>query len=228
MHSRRVSCWWRPGWSSTSISSTGCRASSPESFLADLTTLAALGVSRDHLLQLARHRGARRSAEQSGTAPSISGRSWPGGRVSSRSRRKSLGYTQTRWHTFQADGVGGRRPTSGCPASTTVCTASNSVVGMSARARTSATRVYRNHPVHDPYIERIEQGSESGPRGLPLRRRRPSDPVRGRARSATANPLSRAEYGATFGHPIEDDFGPLLERLQRGRPSSTTTAKRWC
>jgi oxygen-independent coproporphyrinogen-3 oxidase len=126
---------------------------------------------------------------------------------------ESLGYTQTRWHTFKRmDTVAATHERMPC--------FDDSLhgfqlgVGMSARSHLGHA-VYRNHPVHDAYIDRIETGRSPVQEVFHF----DDDDRRTQfvARSlGDGNPLVRAEYGATFGHPIEDDFGPLLGQLRAG------------
>jgi oxygen-independent coproporphyrinogen-3 oxidase len=128
-----------------------------------------------------------------------------------RAATRELGYTQTRWHTFVAphgrtsaydrapcvDGFGAGRQLG---------------VGMSAVSHLGVT-VYRNAEGFDTYVRRIESGESpvDGVFALGADDHRTLFIARslgdGRA-------LDRAAYAAHFGRPIEDDFGPLLGRLE--------------
>ena len=123
------------------------------------------------------------------------------------------GYTQTRWHTF-------KRLDSAARAHRWMPTVDGSMsgfqlgVGMSARSQLGYT-FYGNHDRLDPYVERIEAGQSPVERLFPLG-------VADRQTQFVARslgdgvPLERAAYAATFGHPIEADYGEVLDRLIAG------------
>ena len=189
----------------------GLPGQSPESFLADLTTLAALGVPAITCYSL-------RVTERTPVSRVIGDSPFDLAHIMAwrafvKESAESLGYTQTRWHTFKRmESVAATHERMPC--------FDDSLhgfqlgVGMSARSHLGHA-VYRNHPVHDAYIERIEQ--DRSPVQEVFRFDDEDRLTQFVARSlGDGNPLSRAEYGATFGHPIDDDFGPLLDRLRRG------------
>ena len=190
----------------------GLPGQTPESFLADLTTLARARRSRHHLLQLPRHRA--HAGQPSDRRQPVRSRAHHGvAHAFVKESAESLGYTQTRWHTFKRmESVAATHERMPC--------FDDSLhgfqlgVGIDARSHLGHA-VYRNHPVHDTYIERIEQ--DRSPVQEVFRFDDEDRLTQFVARSlGDGNPLSRAEYGATFGHPIDDDFGPLLDRLRRG------------
>jgi oxygen-independent coproporphyrinogen-3 oxidase len=189
----------------------GLPGQTPESFLADLTTLAGLGVPAVTCYSL-------RVTERTPVTRAVGHEpfdlaqlmAW---RAFVKESAESLGYTQTRWHTFKRmDTVAATHER--LPCFDESLHGFQLGVGMSARSHLGHA-VYRNHPVHNAYIERIEQGCS------PVQEvfRFDDDDRRTQfvARSlGDGHPLVRAEYGTTFGHPVEDDFGPLLGRLRDG------------
>ena len=123
---------------------------------------------------------------------------------------RSLGYAQTRWHTFVAphalESSYDRAP----------CVDGFAVgrqlgVGMSAVSHLGHT-VYRNAEGFETYVRRIESGESPVDGVFPL-----ADDDRRTlfiARSlGDGRSLDRDAYAAHFGRPIEDDFGELLGRL---------------
>jgi oxygen-independent coproporphyrinogen-3 oxidase len=189
----------------------GLPGQTPASFLSDLTTLAELGVPAITCYSL-------RVTERTAVSRTIGHEpfdleqimAW---RAFVKEAAESLGYTQTRWHTFKRmDTVAATHQRMPC--------FDDSLhgfqlgVGMSARSHLGHA-VYRNHPVHDAYIERIEQ--ERSPVQEVFWFDDDDRRTQFVARSlGDGNPLVRSEYGAVFGHAFEDDFGDLLGRLRVG------------
>jgi oxygen-independent coproporphyrinogen-3 oxidase len=124
-----------------------------------------------------------------------------------------LGYTQTRWHTF-------KRMDSIARAHRWMPTVDRSMsgfqlgVGMSARSQLGYT-VYGNHDRLGPYVERIESGQSPVERIIPLAETDRQTQFVARSLGDGAR-LERARYEATFGHPIEADYGEVLDRLVAG------------
>jgi len=186
----------------------GLPGQSPESFLFDLTTLAELGVPSLTLYSL-------RVTERSPVARVLNGdgfdlASLMRWRAFVQDAAESLGYTQTRWHTFKKVAPGARdynrlqsfdKKLTGCQLG----------VGMSARSNLGNT-LYRNHEVHDVYLGRIEAGESPVEQIFAFEEEdRMTQFV---ARSlGDGLPLPRADYERIFGRAVDDDFGPLLARL---------------
>lgn len=189
----------------------GLPGQTPESFRADLTTLAGLGVPAVtcYSLRVTERTPVTRTVghEPFGLAELMAWRAFV------KESAESLGYTQTRWHTFK------RMDTVAVTHERLPCFDDSLHgfqlgVGMSARSHLGHA-VYRNHPVHDAYIERIEQ--DRSPVQEVFRFDDDDRRTQFVARSlGDGNPLVRAEYGATFGRAVDDDFGPLLAQLADG------------
>lgn len=187
----------------------GLPGQTPESFLADLTTLAGLGVPAVTCYSL-------RVTERTAVTRAVGHEpfdlaqlmAW---RAFVKESAESLGYTQTRWHTFKRmDSVAATHERMPCFDES--LHGFQLGVGMSARSHLGHA-VYRNHPVHDVYIERVEQ--DRSPVEEVFRFDDDDRFTQFVARSlGDGNPLMRQEFEATFGHPIEEDFGPLLVRLK--------------
>jgi oxygen-independent coproporphyrinogen-3 oxidase len=84
-------------------------------------------------------------------------------------------------------------------------------VGVSARSRL-ADVVYRNHRQQGTYLERIEAGAS------PVQEVRVLDAEARRLRYVTltlgdGTPLRRGAYEATFGAPLDEDFGDTIRHL---------------
>jgi oxygen-independent coproporphyrinogen-3 oxidase len=189
----------------------GLPGQSPESFLADLTTLAGLGVPAITCYSL-------RVTERTPVSRALGHEPFDLAHIMAwrafvKDAAESLGYTQTRWHTFKRmDSVAVTHER--LPCFDESLHGFQLGVGMSARSHLGHA-VYRNHPVHDAYIDRIEQGKS--PVQEVFRFDDDDRLTQFVARSlGDGNPLVRAEYGATFGHPIDDDFGDVLGRLRTG------------
>jgi oxygen-independent coproporphyrinogen-3 oxidase len=126
---------------------------------------------------------------------------------------ESLGYTQTRWHTFKRlDSVATTHER--MPSFDKSLRGFQLGVGMSARSNLGHA-VYRNHPVHDVYIERIER--DESPVEEVFRFDDDDRRTQFVARSlGDGKPLVRDEYEAAFGGAVDDDFGNVLARLRTG------------
>ena len=189
----------------------GLPGQTPESFLADLTTLAALGVPAVtcYSLRVTERTPVTRAV---GREPFALGQlmAW---RAFVKESAESLGYTQTRWHTFKRlDSVAVTHERMPCFDASLL--GFQLGVGMSARSHLGHA-VYRNHPVHDTYIERIERGVS--PVQEVFRFDDDDRMTQFVARSlGDGHPLVRSEYGATFDRPFDDDFGEVLGRLRVG------------
>jgi oxygen-independent coproporphyrinogen-3 oxidase len=123
------------------------------------------------------------------------------------------GYRQTRWHTFKRlDSVAATHERMPCFDDT--LHGFQLGVGMSARSHLGHA-VYRNHSVHDVYIERMEQGESPVQEVFPFDEQdRMTQFV---ARSlGDGHALVREEYADVFGRPFDDDFGDLVHRLAAG------------
>jgi oxygen-independent coproporphyrinogen III oxidase len=189
----------------------GLPGQSPDSFLADLTTLAGLGVPAITCYSL-------RVTERTPVSRAIGHEPFDLGHIMAwrafvKESAESLGYTQTRWHTFKRlDSVAVTHER--LPCFDEQLSGFQLGVGMSARSHLGHA-VYRNHPVHDAYIERIEQ--DKSPVQEVFRFDDDDRLTQFVARSlGDGNPLVRAEYGATFGRPIDEDFGEVLGPLRDG------------
>jgi oxygen-independent coproporphyrinogen-3 oxidase len=189
----------------------GLPGQTPESFLADLTTLARLGVPAltCYSLRVTKRTPVTRVL---GREPFDVERlmAWRG---FVKKAAESLGYTQTRWHTF-------KRLDSIATTHEWMPTFDKNVrgfqlgVGMSARSNLGHA-VYRNHPVHDAYIERIERGES--PVDEVYRFDDDDRMTQFVARSlGDGKPLVRADFEATFGRAVEDEFGDVLDLLRTG------------
>ena len=181
-----------------------------ESFLFDLTTLAELGVPSLTLYSLhvtERTPVARVLGDQPFDLAGLMG--W---RAFVKRSAEDLGYTQTRWHSFKRLDTIARthqfeRDFDNQLAGTQFG------VGLSARSHLGRV-MYRNHEVHDTYIDRIERGES------PVQQRFDFEEddlmTQFIARSlGDGKPLHRAEYERVFGRSIDSDFGVLLDRLRR-------------
>jgi coproporphyrinogen III oxidase-like Fe-S oxidoreductase len=85
---------------------------------------------------------------------------------------------------------------------------------MSARSHLGRT-VYRNHEIHDRYVDRIETGQSPVEQVFPLAEEDLMTQFVARS-LGDGRPLARAGYEATFGRPIDADFGDVLARLRDG------------
>jgi oxygen-independent coproporphyrinogen-3 oxidase len=126
---------------------------------------------------------------------------------------EDLGYTQTRWHTFKRlDTVASRHER--LPCFDDDMRGYQLGVGMSARSHLGRT-VYRNHEIHDRYVDRIETGQSPVEQVFPLAEEDLMTQFVARS-LGDGRPLARAGYEATFGRPIDADFGDVLARLRDG------------
>lgn len=179
-----------------------------ESFLFDLTTLANLGVPSLTLysLRVTERTPVRRMLDDDHLDISHLMK-W---RAFVRDAATGLGYTQTRWHTFKRLDTEAKQHVRlqsfdsqlvGCQLG----------VGMSARSNLGDT-LFRNHEVHDVYIDRIERDESPVEEIFVFAEQdRMTQFV---ARSlGDGLPLQRSEYERIFRRSINDDFGPLIEQL---------------
>jgi oxygen-independent coproporphyrinogen-3 oxidase len=179
-----------------------------ESFVRDLTTLADLGVPSFTVYSL-------RTSERTPVSRVLGDErfdlaslmEW---RALVQHTAEDLGYTQTRWHTFK------RLDTSAGEYERLACfdeslTGHQLGIGMSARSHLGYT-VFRNHSVHDPYLERIEAHESPVEEVFELDEADRITQFIARSIGDGLH-LSRPVYERTFGRPIEDDFGEVLARL---------------
>jgi oxygen-independent coproporphyrinogen III oxidase len=120
---------------------------------------------------------------------------------------EALGYTQTRWHTFKRlDSHAARHER--LPCFDEEHGGYQLGIGMSARSHLGHA-VFRNHDRIPEYLRRIEAGESPVEQTFPLLEEdRVTQYV---ARSlGDGKPLVRRDYEASFGRPIERDFGDLL------------------
>lgn len=126
---------------------------------------------------------------------------------------RELGYTQTRWHTFKRMKSIARtherlltfdRTMWGCSLG----------VGMSARSQLGYA-IFRNHDRLEPYVERAEAGQSPVEQIFPMTE--PDRKTQFVVQSlGDGKPLERRRYEATFGRPVDEDFGEVVPGLVRG------------
>ncbi|MCW5891169.1 MAG: radical SAM protein [bacterium] len=122
----------------------------------------------------------------------------------------ALGFVQTRWHTFVRPD-GGQAP--GPDAiDDTGSTGDQFGAGPSARSRLAAT-VYRNHADLDAWRARVEAGESPVAETFALADQDRRIRFLGQS-LGDGRPLDRGAWQATFGTPIEAEFGPVLDRLR--------------
>ena len=123
---------------------------------------------------------------------------------------EALGYSQTRWHTFKR--LDSRaRAHERLPCFDERMSGYQFGAGMSARSHLGHT-VYRNHEQLSTYVARIERGES--PVEHVFRLDEEDRMTQFIARTlGDGQALVRSDYARTFGRPIDDDFGALLERL---------------
>ena len=189
----------------------GLPGQTPQSFAADVRTLAELGVPALTLYSL-------RVTERTPVTRALGDDRFDLGRLMTwRGYAADIaaahGYTQTRWHTFKRlDSVAATHERMPCFDDT--LHGFQLGVGMSARSHLGHS-VYRNHPVHDVYIERMQRGES--PVEEVFRFDEADRMTQFVARSlGDGQPLVRDEYAAAFGRTFDDDFGALLARLAAG------------
>ena len=190
----------------------GLPGQTPESFLADLTTLAALGVPALTCYSL-------RVTERTPVTRALGGEPFDLARLMAwrafvKESAESLGYAQTRWHTFKRlDSIAATHER--MPSFDEKSLRGFQLgVGMSARSNLGHA-VYRNHPVHDVYIERIERGES--PVEEVFRFDEDDRKTQFVARSlGDGKPLVHSAYQSAFGRAFDDDFGDVLDRLRTG------------
>lgn len=180
-------------------------------FLSDLARLAELGVPSFTLYSL-------RVTERTSVRHQLGDDRFDLARLMSwrafvKRAAEDLGYTQTRWHTFKRlDTVAQRHER--LPCFDNDMRGYQLGVGMSARSHLGHT-VYRNHQVHDVYIDRIEAGRSPVEQVFPLDTEDLKIQFVGRS-LGDGQPLHRGLYEATFERSIDADYGPVLERLREG------------
>jgi oxygen-independent coproporphyrinogen III oxidase len=188
----------------------GLPGQTPESFLFDLTTLAELGVPSLTLYSLhvtERTPVTRVLGDDRFDLPRLMG--W---RAYVQEAAEQLGYTQTRWHSFKRlDTNAGTHEFA--PSFDDSLSGTQLGVGMSARSHLGHA-VYRNHEVHDTYVERIERGESPVEEVINFHEEDLMTQFVARS-LGDGKPLRRADYERTFGHAIDTDFGALLDRLRR-------------
>ena len=188
----------------------GLPGQSPDSFLSDLQTLAELGVPSLTLYSL--HTTERTPvARLLGDGPfDLAG--LMGWRAFVKRSAEDLGYTQTRWHSFKRLDTRARdhvftrdfdEDLSGTQLG----------VGLSARSHLGRT-LYRNNEVHDSYIGRIERGESPVEQRFDFTDEDLMTQFVSRS-LGDGKPLERPAYERALGRSIDDDFGPLLARLER-------------
>ena len=123
------------------------------------------------------------------------------------------GYTQTRWHTFKRlDTIAARHQR--LPCFDEELSGYQLGIGNSARSHLGYT-VYRNHEQLPVYLRRVEAGQS--PVEQVFRLDAEDRYTQAIARSlGDGRSLARAQYQRSFGHPIEADFGEVLEGLRSG------------
>ncbi len=187
----------------------GLPGQSEEAFVADLRTLARLGIPSLTLYSLRTNERtpvvrSLRSTERFDLAGLIH---W---RALVKRSAEELGYSQTRWHTFKRlDSIA--RTHERLPCFDEEMSGFQLGVGMSARSHLGYA-VYRNHEQLKTYVDRIEHGQSPVEQMFVL----DEDDRRTQFVARTigdGKTLRRSMYARTFGRPIEGDFGSLLERL---------------
>ena len=124
---------------------------------------------------------------------------------------RELGYTQRRWHMFDRDD--GRAPRfDRAPCVDGFAAGHQLGVGMSALSHIGDT-VYRNVDGFESYLQRIESGESPADGVFTLDDEHDRRTLFIARTIGDGRPLDRDEYRAGFGHPVEDDYGPLLARL---------------
>jgi oxygen-independent coproporphyrinogen-3 oxidase len=123
-----------------------------------------------------------------------------------------LGYTQTRWHSFKRLDTSARTHQFERDFDENL-SGTQLGVGMSARSHLGDA-MYRNHDVHDKYIERIQRDESPVEEVFPFTEEDLITQFIARS-LGDGQPLHRAEYERIFERTIDEDFGPLLDRLRR-------------
>jgi oxygen-independent coproporphyrinogen-3 oxidase len=178
-------------------------------FLADLTALAECGVPSLSLYSLRTNEytpvAKAMRAEDRFDLPGLM--RW---RAFVKRSAEELGYTQTRWHAFKRLDTKARTHEQ-LPFFDEFMSGYQIGVGMSARSHLGHT-VYRNHERLDVYVDRIEQHVSPVEEIFPLAEEDRMTQFIART-LGDGRILLRSQYAASFGRPIEEDFGELLERL---------------
>jgi oxygen-independent coproporphyrinogen-3 oxidase len=187
----------------------GLPRQSEESFLADIEALASTGVHSFTLYSL--HLNDRtpvakalRDGERLALARLIR---W---RTLVKQKAESLGYWQTRMHTYKrVDPIAARHER--LAHFTHSGWGYQFGIGMSARTHLGRT-VYRNTSKLESYLDRIEAGESPVDGFLPLADEDRKTQFIGRS-LGDGKTLRRSLYASTFGGAIDDDFGATLVRL---------------
>ena len=123
------------------------------------------------------------------------------------------GFVQTRWHTFKRmDTIASRHERAAHHKGDGQ--GYQFGAGMSARSHLGLS-VYRNHANINAYIERVEAGQSPVEEVFPLETEDRKTQFIGRS-LGDGKPLEYAAYASSFGATIEQDFGPVLDRLRQG------------
>jgi oxygen-independent coproporphyrinogen III oxidase len=123
---------------------------------------------------------------------------------------EEFGYTQTRWHTFKRLGTAARTHEQ-LPFFDESMSGYQLGIGMSARSHLGYT-VYRNHERLAVYLNRVEHHESPVEHVFPLQEDDRITQFIART-LGDARILFRSQYAATFGRPVDEDFGELLRRL---------------
>lgn len=124
---------------------------------------------------------------------------------------ESLGYTQVRWHTFKRLDSVARRHTR-LPCFDDRMSGYQLGIGMSARSHLGHT-IFRNHDQMNAYLDRVEGGLSPVEQIFEMAEEDRMTQFIART-LGDGQSLPASSYARTFGRPIEDDFGALLERLR--------------
>jgi len=187
----------------------GLPGQNEDGFLDDLRAVAARGVPAVTLysLRVTERSGVGKALEHGEPFDLAGLLQW---RAFVKRSAESLGYTQTRWHTFKRlDTVA--RTHERLPCFDDDMAGYQLGIGMSARSHLGYT-VYRNHEQLEPYLARVEARQSPVEQVFPLDEEDRMTQFVART-LGDGKTLVRDEYARAFGRPIERDFGPLLERL---------------
>ncbi|MGR8980720.1 MAG: coproporphyrinogen-III oxidase family protein [Gammaproteobacteria bacterium] len=130
-----------------------------------------------------------------------------------RDTAQSLGYSQTRWHTFKKlDSVAARHER--LPTADENMKGYQFGIGLSARSSLNHI-VYRNHRNIKPYIERVEAGDSPVEEVIRLK----TEDLKTQFIARTLGDgkgLRLDEYAETFGNSLLEDFEGVIQRLLKG------------
>ena len=126
---------------------------------------------------------------------------------------EGAGFVQTRWHTFKRmDTIASRHDRAAHHKQDG--RGYQFGAGMSARSHLGLT-VYRNHSNMNAYIKRAAAGQSPVEEVFPLKTEDRKTQFIARS-LGDGKPLECAAYALSFGNTIEEDYGPILERLKLG------------